>query len=85
MHFFCLQISGDWVLNEYITSVDGKPFPPHAPYLCPESLMKFSQAKNGKFNVSQASSNYTLLVLTNFVIIPHLVAFQKEKKKNSSN
>ena len=41
------------MLNEYITSVDGKPFPPHAPYLCPESLMKFSAAKNGRFNVSQ--------------------------------
>ena len=46
------------MLNEYITSVDGKPFPPHAPYLCPESLMKFSQAKNGKFNISQVPTYF---------------------------
>merc|ERR1711973_212595 len=55
------EISGDWVLNEYITSVDGKPFPPHAPYLCPESLMKFSTAKNGRFNVSQVSFEWPLV------------------------
>merc|ERR1711962_89571 len=55
------EISGDWVLNEYITSVDGKPFPPHAPYLCPESLMKFSAAKNGRFNVSQVSFEWPLV------------------------
>ena len=48
------------MLNEYITSVDGKPFPPHAPYLCPESLMKFSQAKNGKFNISQVPKEWEL-------------------------
>lgn len=55
------EISGDWYLNEYITSVDGKPFPPHSPYLCPESLMKISSVQDGKFNISQISFEWPLI------------------------
>ncbi len=49
-----LQISGSWYLVEYITSMDGKPFPPHSPYLCPESKMIFSPGTN-KMNISQVT------------------------------
>ena len=39
---------------EYMTSYDGKPFPPHSPYLCPEARMVFTPAYGGvKMNVSQ--------------------------------
>ena len=49
-----MQIEGDWNLIEYLTSFDGKPFPPHAPYLCPESKMVF-EPKGKKMNISQVS------------------------------
>ena len=49
------KITGDWILHEYIASADGKPYPPHHPFLCPESMMKFSEVKDGKFNVSQVN------------------------------
>ena len=49
-----LQIEGDWNLIEYYTSFDGKPFPPHSPYLCPESRMVFNPDVEGsKMNISQ--------------------------------
>ena len=49
-------MKGDWNLIEYITSVDGKPFPPHAPYLCPEQRMSFTiDAEKRRMNISQAS------------------------------
>ena len=47
-----LQIEGDWNLIEYYTSFDGKPFPPHSPYLCPESRMVFNP-EGSKMNISQ--------------------------------
>ena len=51
-----VKMKGDWNLIEYITSVDGKPFPPHAPYLCPEQRMSFTiDAEKRRMNISQAS------------------------------
>ena len=39
---------------EYITSVDGKPFPPHAPYLCPEQRMAVTiDSEKKRMNISQ--------------------------------
>jgi len=55
------DITGDWILHEYIASADGKPYPPHHPFLCPESMMKFSEVKDGKFNVSQISFEWPLV------------------------
>ena len=55
------QIAGDWTLVEYITSMDGKPFPPHSPYLCPESKIKFGPIKDGKFNTSQVHFQYNTI------------------------
>ena len=48
------KIKGDWNLIEYITSVDGKPWPPHAPYLCPEQRMSVTiDSGKKKMNISQ--------------------------------
>lgn len=47
MNTYVPQIEGDWNLVEYMTSFDGKPFPPHSPYLCPESKVVVSPAQIG--------------------------------------
>ncbi len=50
------DIEGDWHLIEYMASFDGKPFPPHTPYLCPESKVVFTPSRSGnKMNVSQVA------------------------------
>ena len=49
------EIEGDWHLVEYIASFDGKPVPPHTPYLCPESKMVFTPGNGNAMNVSQVA------------------------------
>ena len=36
------EVEGDWFLQEYVNSHDGKPFGPNQPYLCPESRLSIS-------------------------------------------
>ncbi len=46
-----------------MASFDGKPFPPHSPYLCPESKVVFGPARattKTRFNVSQVSFEWPL-------------------------
>ena len=52
---FIQQIAGSWYLVEYITSMDGKPFPPHSPYLCPEAKMIFTPGPS-RMNITQVST-----------------------------
>lgn len=49
---YTLKIAGDWNLIEYHTSFDGKPIPPHTPYLCPEARMSF-EPRGSMVNISQ--------------------------------
>ena len=69
------QIKGDWNLIEYITSVDGKPWPPHAPYLCPEQRMSVTiDAATKRMNISQVTwSIYNLHTITKLLICIHLI------------
>lgn len=54
------QIEGDWNLIEYMSSFDGKPVPPHNPYLCPESRLVFEPSRDGqKMNISQVNRDLT--------------------------
>jgi len=56
------KIKGDWNLIEYITSVDGKPWPPHAPYLCPEQRMSVTiDSGKKKMNISQLSLEWPIM------------------------
>ncbi|TRY80908.1 hypothetical protein TCAL_16791 [Tigriopus californicus] len=56
MSSFGESLNGNWSLVEYIASFDGKPIPPHNPYLCPESRMVWSPNANmDGMNVSQVS------------------------------
>ena len=65
LHYYAListpcisKIKGDWNLIEYITSVDGKPFPPHAPYLCPEQRMSVTiDAATKRMNIQETEDN----------------------------
>ena len=36
------DVAGDWYLQEYVNSHDGKPIGPNQPYLCPESRMSIT-------------------------------------------
>ena len=50
------EIEGDWFLQEYVNSHDGKPTGAHQPYLCPESRMSFvTNVTANSMNVSQIS------------------------------
>ena len=51
------DIAGDWSLVEYHTSFGGKPFPPHSPYLCPESRIVITP-QGKKMNVSQVQYGF---------------------------
>ena len=53
------DVEGDWSLVEYHTSFGGKPFPPHSPYLCPESRVVITTDGAAKMNVSQAKQYLT--------------------------
>eukprot|EP00095_Tigriopus_kingsejongensis_P010968 maker-scaffold270_size230592-snap-gene-0.10 protein:Tk10968 transcript:maker-scaffold270_size230592-snap-gene-0.10-mRNA-1 annotation:"hypothetical protein CAPTEDRAFT_218451" len=55
-------IEGDWNLVEHMTSFDGKPFPPHSPYLCPESKMVWTPNFEGNgMNTSQIEGDWNLV------------------------
>lgn len=70
------EIKGNWTLVEYITSVDGKPFPPHAPYLCPEARMVITpDGSNNKLNMSQVSYEWP-------VVYRDVVEWVQHKKKS---
>ena len=64
------DIEGDWSLVEYHTSFGGKPFPPHSPYLCPESRVVITPDGAAKMNVSQVLSRSH--VATDFNVIAQL-------------
>lgn len=55
------DIEGDWSLVEYHTSFGGKPFPPHSPYLCPESRVVITPDGAAKMNVSQLSIEWPVI------------------------
>merc|ERR1719436_235465 len=50
------ELQGDWWLQEYVNSHDGKPIGPNQPYLCPESRMSITTNISAKsLNASQIS------------------------------
>ena len=58
------EIEGDWFLQEYVNSHDGKPTGAHQPYLCPESRMTFMPNITAKsMNVSQISYEWPVTFL----------------------
>ena len=55
------EIQGDWFLQEYVNSHDGKPIGPNQPYLCPESRMSITPNMSGKEGNHQA--NYKIIII----------------------
>jgi len=51
------EIQGDWWLQEYVNSHDGKPIGPNQPYLCPESRMTVKPNSGGK-SINASSISY---------------------------
>jgi len=49
------ELQGDWWLQEYINSHDGKPIGPNLPYLCPESRLSISP---GSESMNASSISY---------------------------
>ena len=46
------EIQGDWYLQEYVNSHDGKPIGANQPYLCPESRMQVVPNTAEKVNIA---------------------------------
>merc|ERR1712126_160738 len=58
------EIEGDWFLQEYVNSHDGKPTGAHTPYLCPEARMSFMPNMSAQaMNVSQISYEWPVTFL----------------------
>ncbi len=77
-----VQIEGDWNLIEYMASFDGKPFPPHSPFLCPESKIVFGPAGLG-INISVGNKNSpTIIKIKNAIF--WVLLLQAERKGGST-
>merc|ERR1719308_319537 len=58
------EIEGDWFLQEYVNSHDGKPTGAPQPYLCPEARMSFMpNMSSNSMNVSQISYEWPVTFL----------------------
>lgn len=66
------DMEGDWYLQEYVNSHDGKPIGPNQPYLCPESRMSITTNISAKgLNASQISYEWPVTFLDTVEWVQH--------------
>ena len=65
------EMQGDWYLQEYVNSHDGKPIGANQPYLCPESRMQV--VPNAAEKVGQ---NILYVSVTNIFVLQSMNASQ---------
>jgi len=66
------EIQGDWFLQEYVNSHDGKPIGPNQPYLCPESRMTITPNMSAQsINASQISYEWPVTFIDTVEWVQH--------------
>ena len=65
------DVAGDWFLQEYVNSHDGKPIGPNQPYLCPESRMSITTNISAKEQNLLLSSNVQIIIFSEKIVAKH--------------
>jgi len=66
------ELQGDWYLQEYVNSHDGKPIGANQPYLCPESRMQITPDQATKsMNASQISYEWPVTFVDTVEWVQH--------------